>query len=66
MKEYKIKRAHRTGENYETMIIVNTETQQEIAEYRLTDGEGQKEIAQMRRDIDEHLNNGGTLGNYQW
>jgi hypothetical protein len=66
MKTYKITRGQRVGENYETMTIIDRETDKEIAEYRLTNGEEHQEIAGMRRTIDAHLNNGGTLGNYQW
>ena len=60
MKSYKIKQ---TGD---TMTISNRETGEHIAEYRLTPGYERTEIAAMRRAIDRHLGNGGTLGNYQW
>ena len=67
MKEYTIKRQRRMGEGYESMVIRNRETGDEIAEYRLTPGCERAEIAAMRRTIDRHLANpGATLGNYQW
>jgi hypothetical protein len=64
-KEYRIKRQSKEGEDYETMIISNRETGEEIAEYRIDGAEGD-EIRRMRRIIDKHLEEGGTLGNYQW
>jgi hypothetical protein len=67
MKTYKINRRQRDGEDYESMLISNRETGEQIAEYRLTAGCERSEIAQMRRAIDEHLDEpNGTLGNYQW
>jgi len=67
MKEYTIKRQHRVGEGYESMIIRNRETGEDIAEYRLTAGSERAEIAAMRRAIDRHLReHNATLGNYQW
>jgi hypothetical protein len=67
MKTYKINRQIKAGENYETMIISHRETGEQRAEYRLTPGSERQEITQMRRAIDEHLDNpGATLGNYQW
>jgi hypothetical protein len=64
MKEYRIKR--RMDGMYETMVVINRDTREEIAEYRLTPGCEASEIRRMRRVIDEHLDGGGTLGNYQW
>ena len=68
MKPYRIKRQHNPGERYYTLIISNRETGEQIAEYRLTPGRGQAEIAAMRRTIDRHLAGGwgATLGNFQW
>jgi len=67
MKTYKIKRQQKAGENYETMTIINRDTGEEIAEYRLTVGCEQSETLAMRRAIDKHLDNPGAgLGNYQW
>jgi len=60
MKEYKIKQTD------DTMTISNRETGAHIAAYRLTPGYEHTEIAAMRRTIDKHLANNGTLGNYQW
>jgi hypothetical protein len=54
---------NRTGD---TMTIRNRATGEDIAEYRLTYGFERAEIAQMRRTINRHLDDGGTLGNYQW
>ena len=67
MKAYTIQRASRAGERYETMVIRNRETGEEIGEYRLTLGEERREIAGMRRALDRHLEEpNGTRGNYQW
>ena len=61
MKDYKIKHAG------ETMVIWDRETNESIAEYRLTTGREVQEMAQMRRAIDKHLAKPGNgLGNYQW
>ena len=60
MKDYKIKQ---TGD---TMIISHRATGEHIAVYRLTLGVERSEIAAMRRTINKHLANNGTLGNYQW
>lgn len=49
-----------------TMIISRRDDNSAVAEYRLTVGCERTEINQMRRTIDRHLDNGGTLGNYQW
>jgi hypothetical protein len=64
MKDYKIKRSHRTGENYETMIIIDRATGEERAEFRLTNAAS--EIAAMRRALNKHFDDGGTFGNYQF
>jgi len=67
MKEYTIKRQSKAGDGYESMVIRNRETGDEIAEYRLTPGCERAEIAAMRRAIDRHLDQpNATLGNYQW
>jgi hypothetical protein len=58
MNEYTIKRAGAT------MVI--SKSGERIAEYRLTPGAERREIAAMRRSINKHLAEGGTLGNYQW
>ena len=63
---YTIRRQVKPGETYETMCIRNRETGLDIAEYRLTPGSERAEIAAMRRTIDRHMANGGTLGNYGW
>jgi hypothetical protein len=67
MKIYKINQQHKTGDDYETMVIRNRETGEKIAEYRLTPGCERAEISAMRRTIDKHLSlPGNGLGNYQW
>jgi hypothetical protein len=66
MREYTITRKKRLSEKYDTMIILRREDWIELAEYRLTPGQEKSEIARMRRAINRHLNNGGTLKNYQW
>jgi len=66
MKEYKINRRQVSGEDYETMIISERDTGRQLSEDRLTHGQERKEIAQMRRAINQHLADGGGLGNYQW
>jgi len=67
VKTYKIKQQLLKGEDYYTMVISNRETGEGIAEYRLTPGRERAEIRQMRRAIDEHLDEpNSTLGNYQW
>ena len=66
MSAYTIKRQSRAGEGYESMVIIDRAEDSEIAEYRLTPGEEKREIAAMRRTLNRHLENGGTLGNYQW
>ena len=65
-KPYSIKRSHKTGEYYETMIIISRQTGQTIAEYQLTAGRERAEMTDMRQSINDHLDNNGTLGNYQW
>ncbi|MFA4972312.1 MAG: hypothetical protein WC683_06840 [bacterium] len=37
-----------------------------VADVRLTRGAERSEIAGLRRAINAHLRNGGTLYNYQW
>ena len=64
--EYTITQHTRDGEGYSTMIIRDAGTGDHIAEYRLTGGTEAQEIDDMRRAIDAHLRDGGTLGNYQW
>lgn len=49
-----------------SMTIINNATGDVRAEYLLTPGSERKEIAAMRRAIDKHLANGGTLDNYQF
>ena len=66
MKDYSIRQNQRPGEDYKTMIVIDNETDNEIAEYRLTPGSEKAEIQSLRRSIDRHLEDGGTLGNYQW
>jgi hypothetical protein len=66
MKQYKIKRNTRRGEGYSTMIITHKGTGEQIAEYRLTPGWELAEIVEMRRSIDNHIEDGGKLTNYQW
>ena len=67
MKNYTIKRQCRASENYETMIIRNRETGDELAEYALMPGCEGADIAATRRAIDKHLAKpGATLSNYQW
>jgi hypothetical protein len=65
MKDYSIKRAHRAGDTYNTMIIIDNHTDEQIAEYRIDDNVDAA-IRSMRRALDKHLADGGTLGNYQW
>ena len=65
MKTYRITQ-HYDATGY-TMIISNRKTGEDMAEYRLTRGCEQAEIAAMRRVIDRHLAEpNSTLGNYQW
>jgi hypothetical protein len=67
MKQYTIKRRSKSDEDYESMVIRDRETGEDIAEYRLTRGCERSEIAAMRRAIDRHLDQpSATLGNYQW
>ena len=67
MKAYTIKRQSKAGEGYESMVIRNRETGEDIAEYRLTPGCERSEIVSMRRAIDRHLDQpNATIGNYQW
>ena len=65
MNEYTIKRrTHAQG--YESMVIMPRDAPEAAAEYRLTPGRERAQMAAMRRELDKHLANGGTLGNYQW
>lgn len=65
MKTYSIRRSSKQG--YETQIITNNETQESLAEYRLTPGLERAEMSAMRRSIDRHMGQAaGTFGNYQW
>ena len=67
MKDYIIKRRQRKNETYQTMTIINRDTGETRAEYRLTLGAELAEIQSMRRALDRHLANpGATLGNYQF
>ena len=66
MKTYRITQHVYDATGY-TMIISNRKTGEDIAEYRLTRGCEQAEIASMRRVIDRHLAEpNSTLGNYHW
>lgn len=61
MKQYRIRRQG------ETMVIIDRESGDVRAEYRLTPGCERREVAAMRRSIDRHLSTpNATLGNYQW
>lgn len=62
-KPYKIICKQRQGVDYQAIIIIDREDNREIAEYRI---DKMSEIPAMRRAINKHLDNGGTLGNYQW
>ena len=63
----KNQRSYRIRNTGETMEIVNIETGEHIAEYRfVSPTSALAEIRSMYRTIDEHLAEGGTLGNYQW
>ena len=64
MNAYKIKTIW-TG-SYYSALILDRETENEIAEYRLNPKKETSETRKIRRSIDSHLNNGGTLKNYQW
>ena len=56
------RRRHPQG--YDSMVI---NTPEAVAEYRLTPGREQAQIAAMRQVLDEHLARpGGTLGDWQW
>jgi hypothetical protein len=62
---YSIKTSQKSNEEYKTMIIIDNAGNL-LAEYRLDAGEERKQIARLRRSINNHLADGGTLGNYQW
>lgn len=51
---------------YYSAIVEDSETGDELAEYRLTIGKESKEVRDIRRAVNSHLDDGGTLGNYQW
>ncbi len=60
-------RTYQIRNNGETMIIETVSGNKHIAEYRFTSpGSALSEIRAMYKEIDNHLANGGTLGNYQW
>jgi len=66
MKLYKIKKAIYDKHSY-CMVISDSETGEQKAEYRMTPGCERQEMAQTRRAIDAHLAAPGNgLGNYQW
>jgi hypothetical protein len=59
-------RSYRIRNTGETMIIETNEGEH-IAEYRFeSQAFALSEIRSMYRTIDDHIANGGTLGNYQW
>jgi len=48
-------------------MIIETNKGEHIAEYKFTSPAlALSEIRAMYRTIDNHLANGGSLGNYQW
>jgi hypothetical protein len=66
MKTYKIKIDASTATRM-TMIVIDRDTRQVLAEYSLTNGREYSEVRQMRRAIDAHLNKpGSTLNNFPW
>jgi len=67
MREYRIWNVHRANEEYRTMVITYSATGEYVAEYRLTSGCEQAEIAGRRRFLNKHLAKpNATLGNFQW
>ena len=59
-------RSYRIRNTGETMVIEGEHGEQ-IAEYKFSSPvSALSEIRSMYREIDNHLANGGTLGNYQW
>jgi len=67
MKQYSIRKEHRAGEEYATMIVRDNEDGRDIAEYRLVSGCEKPMKDAMRRALDRHLAQpNATLGNYQW
>ena len=60
MRNYTIKR------KTDTMIVRDYNTKARIAEYRLTPGQEESEVKALCRAVNKHMDNGGTLGNYQW
>ena len=65
MNEYTIKR-RRHPQGYQTMVITPLDGPIVAVRYRLTPGREWAQMAAMRRELDKHLADGGTLGNYQW
>ena len=64
--EYTITR-RRHPQGYESMVITLRDAPEDVAEYRLTPGREQAQMAAMRRELDMQLAApGGTLGDYQW
>ena len=66
MKAYKIKKQKYDAHSY-MQVIIDRETGEELAVYRLTPGCERAEITGMRRTLDRHLAQPGQcLNNYQW
>ena len=62
----KTNRSYRIRNTGETMIIENDKGEH-IAEYKFSSPvSALSEIRSMYKTIDDHIANGGTLGNYQW
>jgi len=59
-KEYRIKTKGRA------MQIIRREDSHLMAEYALEAGREKAQVVAMRRAIDAHMDNGGSLENYQW
>ena len=67
VRPYTTRRCKRPNEPFETVVIIERETKREIAEYRLRSTKSARyEIACWRETINKHLDEGGTLGNFQW
>jgi hypothetical protein len=48
-------------------MVIETNEGEHIAEYRFASpASALSDIRSMYRTIDDHIANGGTLGNYQW
>ena len=59
-------RSYRIRKSGDTMVIETNEGEH-IAEYRFTSpASALSEREMMYETIDDHIANGGTLGNYQW